>query len=119
MDEIKRKALEVLANHWQDEAAGSWGETKEHATLQRCADELRALLATAALRSAQVQQEAVGEVFGPKGLSTMVALSRPLPPGTKLYTHPAAGDKVRELAGVRDTLIDDHARLHGKAWTQE
>ncbi len=29
-----------------------------------------------------------GEVFGPKALSTMVALERPLPPGTKLYTAP-------------------------------
>ena len=41
------KLLEALANRWEDEAAGSWGETKEHATLQRCADELRALLAAA------------------------------------------------------------------------
>ena len=51
MDEIEKRArellelLEVLANRWQAEAARSWGETKEHATLQRCADELRALLA--------------------------------------------------------------------------
>ena len=40
-----RELLAALANRWQDEAARSWGETKEHATLQRCADELRALLA--------------------------------------------------------------------------
>ena len=42
-----QELLEALADRWEDEAAGSWGETKEHATLQRCADELRALLAAA------------------------------------------------------------------------
>jgi len=47
MDDIEKKALEVLANRWEVEAARSWGETKEHATLQRCADELRALLNSA------------------------------------------------------------------------
>ena len=47
-----REMLEALANRWEDEAAGSWGETKEHATLQRCADELRALLAAAPSASA-------------------------------------------------------------------
>ena len=41
------RSAQVLANRWQDEAAESWGETKEHATLQRCADKLRALLAAA------------------------------------------------------------------------
>ena len=56
MDKIEKRArelleaLEVLANLWQAEAARSWGETKEHATLQRCADELRALLAAAKRR---------------------------------------------------------------------
>lgn len=49
-----RELLEVLANRWEVEAARSWGETKEHATLQRCADELHALLAADARRSAQV-----------------------------------------------------------------
>jgi len=33
--------LMALAQRWQDEAAASWGETKEHSTLQRCCDELR------------------------------------------------------------------------------
>ena len=42
-----RELLDALANRWQAEAARSWGETKEHATLQRCANELRALLAAA------------------------------------------------------------------------
>ena len=31
-----------LADAWRDEAAETWGESKEHATLQRCSDELRA-----------------------------------------------------------------------------
>lgn len=48
--EQEQRAL-VLADSWQDEAAESWGESREHATLQRCADELRAALA------AQQQQE--------------------------------------------------------------
>jgi hypothetical protein len=40
------------------------------------------------IASKQAQQgEPVGEVFGPKAVSTMVALVKPLPPGTKLYTH--------------------------------
>lgn len=39
----EQRAL-VLADSWQDEAAESWGESREHATLQRCADELRAAL---------------------------------------------------------------------------
>ena len=50
MGEIEKRArelLEALANRWQDEAARSWGETKEHATLQRGADKLRAMLAAA------------------------------------------------------------------------
>lgn len=45
--EKEQKAL-VLAGKWQDEAAESWGETAEHATLQRCADELRAAIAAQA-----------------------------------------------------------------------
>ena len=43
----EQRAL-VLADSWQDEAAESWGESREHATLQRCADELRAALAAPA-----------------------------------------------------------------------
>ena len=39
--------LVELADKWQDEAAGTWGESVEHATLQRCSDELRALVAQA------------------------------------------------------------------------
>lgn len=37
--------LLALADRWRDEAAKSWGELIEHATLQRCSDELRALVA--------------------------------------------------------------------------
>ena len=39
--------LVELAKKWQDEAAGTWGESAEHATLQRCSDELRALASRA------------------------------------------------------------------------
>ena len=39
--------LVELAKKWQDEAAGTWGESVEHATLQRCADELRVLASRA------------------------------------------------------------------------
>jgi hypothetical protein len=39
--------LVELAKKWQDEAAGTWGESVEHATLQRCSDELRALASRA------------------------------------------------------------------------
>ena len=39
--------LVELADKWQDEAAGTWGEMPEHAMLQRCSDELRALASRA------------------------------------------------------------------------
>lgn len=46
--------------------------------------------------------EAVGEVFGPKALSNMVALDRPLPPGSKLYTHPAEPPKCPHSVASRE-----------------
>lgn len=45
MDAKTSGVLADLAMKWQDEAAESWGESPEHATLQRCADELRAVIA--------------------------------------------------------------------------
>jgi hypothetical protein len=41
------RAAMALANGWQDEAAATWGESTEHATLQRCCDELRLAAAPA------------------------------------------------------------------------
>lgn len=68
-------------------------------------DDLSAIAYKAALAAAPQPQpaEPVGEVFGPKAVSTMVALEHPLPPGTKLYTHPQpaqdAKDAVTPLKG--------------------
>lgn len=39
--------LLALAQGWQDKAAGTWGESKEHAALQQCCDELRDKLSAA------------------------------------------------------------------------
>ena len=78
MGEIEKRArelLEALANRWQDEAARSWGETKEHATLQRCADELHALLAdAAALRSAQVPEVNPLREYAKRNLRKLIEL---------------------------------------------
>jgi hypothetical protein len=68
----------------------------------------------AALESlAPAQQEPVGEVFGPKAVSTMVALERPLPPGTLLYASPqpaqpnaAAEDSLRAILKDRNYRTD-------------
>lgn len=54
--------------------------------------------------------EPVGEVFGAKAVSTMVALWKPLSPGTKLYAAPpASGDwsKVREVIAILDADGDE------------
>lgn len=40
----ERDAVLAIADQWQVEAAKTWGESIEHATLQRCADEVRAAL---------------------------------------------------------------------------
>lgn len=48
---------------------------------------------------AMEKAEPVGEVYGPKALSTQVALEKPLPPGTKLYTA-APGERVRLPDGM-------------------
>jgi len=40
-----RGRVDGLADAWESEAAGTWGESKEHATLQECADDLRTLAA--------------------------------------------------------------------------
>lgn len=71
--------------------------------------------------SHNAQGEAVGEVFGPKAVSTMVALDKPLPPGTKLYTAPPAaqpkpadsgrvGDVSSRLRGLIAEIEQPHQR---------
>lgn len=67
--------------------------------------------------------EVVGEVFGPKETSTMVALNRALPPGTKLYTAPPRApvgvdglvrDLVREIE--RNTCTHEETHRGGFLW---
>lgn len=51
-----RDELLVLAQAWQNEASGTWGESDDHAALQRCCNELRAKLS-----SAELARESVGD----------------------------------------------------------
>ena len=63
---------------------------------------------------AERQGEVVGEVFGPKAVSTMVALDKPLPPGTKLYTNPAAPVGVPDV--VTAEILGGWCNLLTHAW---
>jgi hypothetical protein len=95
-------------------AMRAWGEAPPHGDINRMRAALEAALSA---QPAERQGECVGEVFGPKAVSTMVALDRPLPPGTKLYTHPAAPVGVPD--GWRDAIqeaiscLDDVERYKG------
>ena len=91
-DNIEQRARELLAAESID--CMKWGilnlPMKELLPdLQAALRAIATALRTADTRkSVETADEPVGEVFGPKAVSTMVALKHPLPPGTKLYPRP-------------------------------